>query len=92
MINILEKLTTQTRSGSRRVNLKTRFNKPWKDSADKNPKENLNNMKYKSADIIRKCHIGQSTTHLTNACPKREKVNEIDIEKEPDVEKEDDKI
>ncbi|MBW0555423.1 hypothetical protein O181_095138 [Austropuccinia psidii MF-1] len=44
-------------------------------------------MKYKSADIIRKLHIFQSTTHLANTCPNRRKKNEIDIEKEPDVEK-----
>ncbi|MBW0511307.1 hypothetical protein O181_051022 [Austropuccinia psidii MF-1] len=31
----------------------------------------------------------QSTTHLANTCPKRGKINEIDIEKEPDVEKDD---
>ncbi|MBW0514820.1 hypothetical protein O181_054535 [Austropuccinia psidii MF-1] len=29
----------------------------------------------------------QSTTHLANTCPKRGKINEIDIETEPDVEK-----
>ncbi|MBW0559519.1 hypothetical protein O181_099234 [Austropuccinia psidii MF-1] len=38
IINILEKVTTRTRIGSSRVNLKTRFNTPWKDSVDKNPK------------------------------------------------------
>ncbi|MBW0557708.1 hypothetical protein O181_097423 [Austropuccinia psidii MF-1] len=57
IINILEEVTTRTRIGSSRVNLKTRFNTPWKDSVDKNPKENSNNVKYKSADIIKKCHI-----------------------------------
>ncbi|MBW0578162.1 hypothetical protein O181_117877, partial [Austropuccinia psidii MF-1] len=87
IINILEELTTRTKIGSSRVNLKTRFNTPWKDSVDKNCKENSNNVKYKSADTVRKCHICQSTTHLSNTCPKREKINEIDIEKEPDVEK-----
>ncbi|MBW0479494.1 hypothetical protein O181_019209 [Austropuccinia psidii MF-1] len=87
IINILEEVTTRTRICSSRVNLKTRFNTPWKDSVDKNPKENLNNIKYKSADVIRKCHICQSTTHLVNACPKRGEINEIDIEKEPYVEK-----
>ncbi|MBW0554464.1 hypothetical protein O181_094179 [Austropuccinia psidii MF-1] len=89
IINILEEVTTRTRIGSSRVNLKTRFNTPWKDSVDKNSRENSNNVKYKSADIIRKFHIFQSTTHLANKCPKRVKINEIDIEKEPDVEKED---
>ncbi|MBW0525203.1 hypothetical protein O181_064918 [Austropuccinia psidii MF-1] len=64
-----------------------RFNTPWKDSVDKNPKENSNNVKYEPADSTRKCHICQSTTHLANKCPKRGKINEIDIEKEPDVEK-----
>ncbi|MBW0586584.1 hypothetical protein O181_126299 [Austropuccinia psidii MF-1] len=44
-------------------------------------------MKYESADIIAKCHIFQSTTHLANTFPKSGKINEIDIEKEPDVEK-----
>ncbi|MBW0563009.1 hypothetical protein O181_102724 [Austropuccinia psidii MF-1] len=83
-----EEVTTRTKIGSSRVNLKTRFNTPWKDSVDKNPKENSNN-KYKSADTVRKCHIFQSTTHLANTCPKRGKINEIDIEKEPDVEKDD---
>ncbi|MBW0501958.1 hypothetical protein O181_041673 [Austropuccinia psidii MF-1] len=89
IINIFEEVTTRTRIGSTRVNLKTRFNTPWKYSVDKNTKENLNNMKHKSADIIRKCHIFQRTTHLANTCPKKGKTNEIDIEKEPDVEKED---
>ncbi|MBW0584626.1 hypothetical protein O181_124341 [Austropuccinia psidii MF-1] len=56
------------------------------DSVDKNPKENSNN-KYKFSDTVRKCNICQSTTHLANTCPKRGKINEIDIENEPDVEK-----
>ncbi|MBW0532554.1 hypothetical protein O181_072269 [Austropuccinia psidii MF-1] len=90
IINILEEVTTRTRIGSSRVNLKTRCNTPWKDSMEKNPKENSNNMKYKSTDIIRKCHVCQSTTHLANACPRKGKINQIDIEKEPDVEKDDD--
>ncbi|MBW0557839.1 hypothetical protein O181_097554 [Austropuccinia psidii MF-1] len=92
IINISEEVATRTRIGSSRVNLKTRFDTPWKDSLDKNPKENSNNVKYKSADIIRRCHICQSTTHLANTCPKRGKINEIDIEKEPDVEKDDNMI
>ncbi|MBW0513542.1 hypothetical protein O181_053257 [Austropuccinia psidii MF-1] len=53
IINILEEVTTRTRIGSSRVNLKAMFNTPWRDSVDKNPKGNSNNM-YKSADIIRK--------------------------------------
>ncbi|MBW0520540.1 hypothetical protein O181_060255 [Austropuccinia psidii MF-1] len=65
IINILEEVTTRTRFGSSRVNLKTRFNTPWKDSVDKNTKENSDNMKYKSADVIRKCHISQSTTQIS---------------------------
>ncbi|MBW0568463.1 hypothetical protein O181_108178 [Austropuccinia psidii MF-1] len=87
IINILEGVTTRTKIGSSRVNLKRRFNTPWKDSVDKNPKENSNNVKYKSSDTVKKCHIFQSTTHLANKCPRRGKINEIDIEKEPDVEK-----
>ncbi|MBW0592593.1 hypothetical protein O181_132308 [Austropuccinia psidii MF-1] len=87
IINILEEVTTRTKIGSSRVNLKARFNTPWKDSVDKNPKENSNNFKYKPADIIRKLHICQSTTHLANTCPKRGKSNAIDIEKECNVEK-----
>ncbi|MBW0536197.1 hypothetical protein O181_075912 [Austropuccinia psidii MF-1] len=82
-----EEVTTRTRVGSGRVNLKTRFNTPWKDSVDKNFKENSNNIKYKSADIIRNFHICQRTNHLANTCPRRRKITEIDIEKEPDVEK-----
>ncbi|MBW0546174.1 hypothetical protein O181_085889 [Austropuccinia psidii MF-1] len=38
IINILEEVTTRTKIGSSRVNLKARFNTPWKDSVDKNPK------------------------------------------------------
>ncbi|MBW0501261.1 hypothetical protein O181_040976 [Austropuccinia psidii MF-1] len=38
IINILEEVTTRTRVSSSRVNLKARFNTPWKDSVDKNPK------------------------------------------------------
>ncbi|MBW0551717.1 hypothetical protein O181_091432 [Austropuccinia psidii MF-1] len=89
IINILEEVTTRTKIGSSRVNLKTRFNTPWEDSVEKIPKENSNNLKYKSADTIRKFCICQSTTHSSNTCPKRGKINEIDIEKEPDVEKND---
>ncbi|MBW0517876.1 hypothetical protein O181_057591 [Austropuccinia psidii MF-1] len=85
IMNILEEVYTRTRIDSSRVNLKTRFNTTWKDYVDKNPKENSNNVQYKSADIIRECHIFQSTTHLANKCPKRGKMNEIKIEKEPDV-------
>ncbi|MBW0561234.1 hypothetical protein O181_100949 [Austropuccinia psidii MF-1] len=44
---------------------------------------------YKSADIIRKFHICQSTTHLAKASPRKGKIIEIDIEKEHDLEKED---
>ncbi|MBW0568764.1 hypothetical protein O181_108479 [Austropuccinia psidii MF-1] len=86
--DILEDVATRTRIGSSRVNLKIRFNTPWEDSVDKNPKESSNNMKYKSADIIIKLHICQRTTHLANKCPKRGTINEIYIEKGPDVEKE----
>ncbi|MBW0534719.1 hypothetical protein O181_074434 [Austropuccinia psidii MF-1] len=86
IINILEEVTTRTKIGSSRVNLKARLNTPWKDSVEKNSHENSNNVKYKPADIIRKFHICQST-HLANTCPKRGKINEIDIKKEPDVEK-----
>ncbi|MBW0553733.1 hypothetical protein O181_093448, partial [Austropuccinia psidii MF-1] len=88
IINILEEVKTRTKIGSSRLNLKTRFNTPWKDSVDKNPKENSNN-RYKSGDTVRKFHICQSTTHLANTCRKRGKIKEIDIEKEPDVEKDD---
>ncbi|MBW0514322.1 hypothetical protein O181_054037 [Austropuccinia psidii MF-1] len=63
IIDILEEVTTRTKIGSSSVNLKTKLNTPWKDSVDKNPKQNSDNMKHKSSDIIRKCHICQSTTH-----------------------------
>ncbi|MBW0536286.1 hypothetical protein O181_076001 [Austropuccinia psidii MF-1] len=86
IINIFEEVTTRTKIGSSRVNLKTRFNTPWKDSVVKNPKENSNH-KYKSETTVRKCLVCQSTTHLSNTCPKRGEINEIDIENEPDVEK-----
>ncbi|MBW0546281.1 hypothetical protein O181_085996 [Austropuccinia psidii MF-1] len=46
-------------------------------------------MKYRSADIIRRCYISQSTTNLAHACPRKGKINEINIEKEPDVQKDD---
>ncbi|MBW0525145.1 hypothetical protein O181_064860 [Austropuccinia psidii MF-1] len=52
IINILEEVTTWTRIGSSRVNLKTRLKTPWKDSVDKNTKANSNNIKYESADVI----------------------------------------
>ncbi|MBW0467779.1 hypothetical protein O181_007494 [Austropuccinia psidii MF-1] len=86
IMNILEEVTTRTRIGFSSVSLKTRFNTPWKDSVDKNPKRNSNNIIDKSADIIRKCHICQSTTHLANSCSRKGKMKEIDIEKEPDIE------
>ncbi|MBW0525822.1 hypothetical protein O181_065537 [Austropuccinia psidii MF-1] len=44
IIDILEEVTTRTRIGSSRVNPETRFNTPWKNSVDKNPKENSNNL------------------------------------------------
>ncbi|MBW0550785.1 hypothetical protein O181_090500 [Austropuccinia psidii MF-1] len=87
IINILEEVTARTRIGSSRVNLETKFNTYWKDSVNKNPKEDSNNLKYKSKYTIRKCHIFQSTTHLFNTFPKRGKINEINIAKQPDVEK-----
>ncbi|MBW0515180.1 hypothetical protein O181_054895 [Austropuccinia psidii MF-1] len=89
IMNILKEVTTLTRAGCSRVILKKRFNKPWKYSMDKNCKDNSNNMNYKSADVIRKCHIFQSTTHSANSNHKMGKINGIDIEKEPDVEKDD---
>ncbi|MBW0511789.1 hypothetical protein O181_051504 [Austropuccinia psidii MF-1] len=84
-----EEVSNRTGFGSSSVNLKTMFNTPWNNSVDKNPKENSNIVRYKSADTVRKCHIFQSTTHLANKCPQRGKINEINIKKEPDVEKED---
>ncbi|MBW0545085.1 hypothetical protein O181_084800 [Austropuccinia psidii MF-1] len=44
IVNILEEVTRRSRIGSSRVNLKTRFNIPWKDSMEKNPKENFYNI------------------------------------------------
>ncbi|MBW0548653.1 hypothetical protein O181_088368 [Austropuccinia psidii MF-1] len=79
IINILEEITTRIKIGSSRVNVKTRFNTPWKDPVDKNPKESSKNIKYKPADVIIKCQICQSTTHLANAFPRKGKFNEIDI-------------
>ncbi|MBW0546955.1 hypothetical protein O181_086670 [Austropuccinia psidii MF-1] len=75
IINILEEVTTRTKIGASRVNLKTRLNTPCKDSVDKNTKENSNNVNYKSADTVKKFHICQSTTHLANTCPKKGKIN-----------------
>ncbi|MBW0533191.1 hypothetical protein O181_072906 [Austropuccinia psidii MF-1] len=89
IINILEEVTTRTRICSRRVNLKKRFNTSCKDHMDKNLKENSNNINYKYADEIRKWNIFQNTTHLANACPRKGKINEVKIEKEPDVQKDD---
>ncbi|MBW0592605.1 hypothetical protein O181_132320 [Austropuccinia psidii MF-1] len=89
IINILEEVNTRTRIGSSRVHIKTRLNTPWKDSVAKNPKENSDNIKYNSEDVIRKCYICKSTTHLANKFPKRGKINEIEIEKETDAEKDD---
>ncbi|MBW0571492.1 hypothetical protein O181_111207 [Austropuccinia psidii MF-1] len=87
IINILDEVTARTKIGFSRVNLKAKLNTPWKDSADKHPIANSNNLEYKSEDTIRKCNICQRNTHLTNTCPKRGEINEINIEKEPDVEK-----
>ncbi|MBW0539317.1 hypothetical protein O181_079032, partial [Austropuccinia psidii MF-1] len=44
IINILEEVTTRTKIGSSRLNLKTRFNTPSKDSVGKNSKQNSNNL------------------------------------------------
>ncbi|MBW0552766.1 hypothetical protein O181_092481 [Austropuccinia psidii MF-1] len=89
IINVLEEVNIRARTGSSRVNLKTRFNTPLKDSVDKNPKINFNNIKYKSADVMIKFHIFQRTTHLANSCPKNGKSNQIYIEKDSDFEKDD---
>ncbi|MBW0548498.1 hypothetical protein O181_088213 [Austropuccinia psidii MF-1] len=86
IINILEEVTTRARIGCSRMNFKTRFNTPWKDSVDKNSKEKSNNIKYKSADVMRKFHICQSTTYFANILPKKGKINEIDIEKDEENE------
>ncbi|MBW0486538.1 hypothetical protein O181_026253 [Austropuccinia psidii MF-1] len=82
IIIILQEVTTRTRIGSSRVNLKTSFNTPWNNFVDKSPKANSNDMKFNSVDRIRKCHICQRTTHLANKCPKKGKINELDIEKD----------
>ncbi|MBW0538025.1 hypothetical protein O181_077740 [Austropuccinia psidii MF-1] len=89
IINILHQETTRTRIVSSRVNIKTRFNTPWKYFVEKNPNENSNNMTYRSVDTIGKCHIFQRTTNLANTCSKNGKINKIGIKKEPDVEKDD---
>ncbi|MBW0577316.1 hypothetical protein O181_117031 [Austropuccinia psidii MF-1] len=47
IIDILEEVTTRTKIGYSRVNLKETFNTPWKDSVDKSSKENSNNVEYK---------------------------------------------
>ncbi|MBW0517401.1 hypothetical protein O181_057116 [Austropuccinia psidii MF-1] len=73
IINILGEITTRARIGSSRVNLKTRLNTPWEDYVNKNTRENSNNIKYKSADLMRKCHICQGTTHLAKHVPRRGK-------------------
>ncbi|MBW0490660.1 hypothetical protein O181_030375 [Austropuccinia psidii MF-1] len=83
IINILEELTTRTRIGSSRVNLKKGFDTPWKDSVDKRPKENSNNKKYTYAVVIRKLNISNRAPNLPNTCPKRGNINEIAIAKEP---------
>ncbi|MBW0539353.1 hypothetical protein O181_079068 [Austropuccinia psidii MF-1] len=41
----------------------------------------------KSSDVMRKCHICQSTAHLANICLKKGKINEMDTEKEPYAER-----
>ncbi|MBW0513665.1 hypothetical protein O181_053380 [Austropuccinia psidii MF-1] len=82
IINILEEDITRAIIDSSRVNLKTRFNTPWKNSVDMYPKANSNNIKYKSADVMRKCNICQSTAHLAKTCPKKGKINEPDVEKD----------
>ncbi|MBW0510294.1 hypothetical protein O181_050009 [Austropuccinia psidii MF-1] len=87
IIDILEEVTTKTRIGSSSVDLKKSFNTPCKDYVDENSKENSDNMEYKSADVIRKCHICKSTTHLSNKFPRKGKINESENEKKPDVKK-----
>ncbi|MBW0481375.1 hypothetical protein O181_021090 [Austropuccinia psidii MF-1] len=82
ILNILEEVATRAKFGSSRVNLKTRFNTPWKRSVDKMTKGNFNNINYKPADVMRKLHIFQSITHLASTCPKKGKINEIEIEKD----------
>ncbi|MBW0561049.1 hypothetical protein O181_100764 [Austropuccinia psidii MF-1] len=54
IINILEEVTTRTKIGSSRVNLKEMFNTLWQDCVDKNPKEHSNNAKYKPPIHVQK--------------------------------------
>ncbi|MBW0504225.1 hypothetical protein O181_043940 [Austropuccinia psidii MF-1] len=86
IIDISKEVTTRTKICSSRMNLKTGFDTPWKDSVDKFPKKSIN-MKHKYLENIRKFHILQITTNSANIFPKRGKINEINIEKQPDVEK-----
>ncbi|MBW0529827.1 hypothetical protein O181_069542 [Austropuccinia psidii MF-1] len=51
IIHILEEVKIRTSIGSSGVNLKTRFNTPWKYSVDKNSKENSTNVNHKFSDI-----------------------------------------
>ncbi|MBW0465255.1 hypothetical protein O181_004970 [Austropuccinia psidii MF-1] len=78
-INILEEVTTRTKIVYSRIDLKTRLNTPWKDYVDRTPKGNPTNMKYKPEEMIGRCHICQSTTRLAKKCPKRGKINEINV-------------
>ncbi|MBW0541729.1 hypothetical protein O181_081444 [Austropuccinia psidii MF-1] len=96
IINILEELTTKIKIGSSSVDLKTRFNTSWKDSVDKPPESKLVLVGWISKQRL--IHLGRilwtkppkkTLIILTNTCPKMGKINEIDIEKEPDVEKDD---
>ncbi|MBW0475228.1 hypothetical protein O181_014943 [Austropuccinia psidii MF-1] len=89
MIDILEEVTTKTKIGFSRMNLKKGLNTPWKDSVEKSAKNNSSNIRYKSEDKIIKCHNLQCTKEFSDTCPKRGKINEIDLEKEPDVAKDD---
>ncbi|MBW0499854.1 hypothetical protein O181_039569 [Austropuccinia psidii MF-1] len=72
---ILEEVITRTKTGSSKMNLKTRFNTPWKDSVDRIFKESCINMKFKSLETLIKLHICQRTAHLANTCPQRGNFN-----------------
>ncbi|MBW0466183.1 hypothetical protein O181_005898 [Austropuccinia psidii MF-1] len=89
ILNIFEEVIPRIRFGSSRVKLKTRFNEPWKDCVEKNSKETSKNIKYKCSETIKKFHLCQRTTNSVEKFPKRGKINEINIEKEPDVKTDD---
>ncbi|MBW0500042.1 hypothetical protein O181_039757 [Austropuccinia psidii MF-1] len=79
-INSMEDITTRTKIGRN-------WYKPPMDNKTSEKTIPKPNKPHEKAPL--KCHKCRSTSHLTNTCPKKKRINEIEIEKDDTKEKND---